>query len=114
MENIPVEIHSKVGTKLERARDFSRNVENSSAKICKRAILNMQISVKHGLARRAMSVYERATEYVVEEEQYDVYCRYIKQAEEIFGAPYTRAIYQKAIEICPTSTFLISAGLQME
>ena len=91
------------GTKLERARDlFEECCETVPPKYAKELFLKYaDFEVKHGLARRAMSVYERATEYVVEEEQYDVYCRYIKQAEEIFGAPYTRAIYQKAIEILP-------------
>lgn len=46
-----------------------------------------------------MAVYERATEAVETEERHHMFNIYIKRAAEIYGVTYTRAIYQKAIEV---------------
>lgn len=57
----------------------------------------------YGLARHAMAVYERATQAVETEERHQMFNIYIKRAAEIYGVTYTRAIYQKAIEVCGKS-----------
>lgn len=46
-----------------------------------------------------MAVYERATQAVETEERHQMFNIYIKRAAEIYGVTYTRAIYQKAIEV---------------
>lgn len=48
-----------------------------------------------------MAVYERATQAVENEERHQMFNIYIKRAAEIYGVTYTRAIYQKAIEVHP-------------
>ena len=88
------------GAKLERARDlFEECCETVPSNLAKDIFFTYaKFETEYGLARHAMSVYDRATEYVIEEDQYDVYCTYIKEAEQLFGAPRTRSIYQKALE----------------
>ena len=56
---------------------------------------------EYGLPRRAMDIYDRAVDYVVEQDKYDVYVRYIARAEELFGTIRTRDVYQKALETLP-------------
>lgn len=46
-----------------------------------------------------MAVYERATQAVETDERHHMFNIYIKRAAEIYGVTYTRAIYQKAIEV---------------
>lgn len=46
-----------------------------------------------------MAVYERATQAVETEERHHMFNIYIKRAAEIYGVTYTRAIYQKSIEV---------------
>ena len=56
---------------------------------------------EHGLARRAMSVYERASQAVPEDERLGVFLMYIARAEEFFGVTRTRAIYERAVAALP-------------
>ena len=53
---------------------------------------------EHGLARHAMAVYERAAQKVEGKEKLAVWQLYIKRASGIFGVPYTRELFEKAIE----------------
>lgn len=86
-------------------------------------MLYAKLEEEHGLARHAMSVYERATDAVLPEEKFEVItlifffygdsnsfkhiCHltfqmfniYIKKAADIYGVPKTRQIYEKAIEV---------------
>lgn len=48
-----------------------------------------------------MDVYDRATQAVLPEEQYEMFTIYIKRAAELFGVTHTRKIYEKAIEVLP-------------
>ncbi|KAL5290155.1 XAB2 family protein [Megaselia abdita] len=91
------------GKKLERARDlFEQCLENCPASFAKFFyLLYAKLEEQHGLARHAMSVYERATTKVKQEEMFDMYLIYIKTAAEIYGLPRTRCIYEKAIENLP-------------
>lgn len=52
----------------------------------------------HGLAKRAMRVYDQATKAVPANEKLSMYEIYIARAAEIFGVPRTREIYEQAIE----------------
>lgn len=58
-----------------------------------------KLEEEYGLARHAMAVYERATQAVETDERHHMFNIYIKRAAEIYGVTYTRAIYQKAIEV---------------
>jgi pre-mRNA-splicing factor SYF1 len=60
--------------KLERARDlFEQAIDGCPAKYAKHLyLLYAKLEEDYGLARRAMSVYDRATKAVLPEEQYDV------------------------------------------
>lgn len=62
-------------------------------------LLYAKLEEGYGLARHAMAVYERATQAVETEERHHMFNIYIKRAAEIYGVTYTRAIYQKAIEV---------------
>ncbi|XP_042907950.1 pre-mRNA-splicing factor syf1 homolog isoform X2 [Parasteatoda tepidariorum] len=93
------------GTKLERARDlFEQCLERCPAEFAKSIyLLYAKLEEEHGLARHAMSVYERATRAVLPKEQFEMFNIYLKKAAEIYGVTYTRQIYEKAIELLPDS-----------
>ena len=75
---------------------------------------------EYGLTKRAMSIYERATQVVQDEDQFEVsgplivrhnqhlnilfsqlFTVYIAKAAESYGLPATRPIYERALEILP-------------
>ncbi|XP_046484772.1 pre-mRNA-splicing factor syf1 homolog [Neodiprion pinetum] len=89
------------GTKLERTRDlFEQCLEHCPPKYAKALyLLYAKLEEEHGLARHAMSVYERATSAVLPEERFEMFNIYIKKAADIYGVPKTRQIYEKAIEV---------------
>lgn len=59
---------------MERARDlFEQALEKCPAKSCKPIFLMYaKLEEEHGLAKRAMSIYERATQVVNNEDKFDV------------------------------------------
>ncbi|XP_013182935.2 pre-mRNA-splicing factor syf1 homolog [Amyelois transitella] len=91
------------GSKLERARDlFEQCLEHCPPEFAKSIfLLYAKLEEDHGLARHAMSVYERATIAVLPEQMFEMFNIYIKKAAEIYGVPKTRQIYEKAIETLP-------------
>ena len=64
------------GSKLERARDlFEQALEKCPPQSCKPIfLLYTQLEEEYGLAKRAMSIYERATQVVENEDKFDVGC----------------------------------------
>jgi len=64
------------GSKLERARDlFEQALEKCPPQSCKPIFLMYtQLEEEYGLAKRAMSIYERATQVVVDEDKFEVGC----------------------------------------
>ncbi|KAL4065364.1 hypothetical protein J3A83DRAFT_4099989 [Scleroderma citrinum] len=91
------------GTKLERTRDlFEQALEKCPAKSCKPLFLMYsKLEEDFGLAKRAMGIYERATEVVADEDKFEMYTIYITKATANYGLPATRTIYERAIEILP-------------
>ncbi|XP_043463575.1 pre-mRNA-splicing factor syf1 homolog [Leptopilina heterotoma] len=89
------------GTKLERMRDlFEQCLEHCPPKYAKNLyLLYAKLEEDYGLARHAMSVYERATDAVLPEEKFEMFNVYIQKAANIYGVPQTRTIYEKAIEV---------------
>ena len=78
-----------------------------------------QLEEEHGLAKRAMSILERATQVVADEDKFEVssphvepdtsidngflkmFTIYIAKATANYGLPATRPIYERAIEVLP-------------
>ena len=74
---------------------------------------------EHGLAKRAMSIYDRATSAVADEDKFEVslcssltiatisspflqlFTIYVAKATSNYGLPATRPIYERAIEVLP-------------
>ena len=65
----------KGGSKLERARDlFEQALEKCPAKSCKPLFLMYaKLEEDFGLARRSMSILERATQVVADEDKFEVF-----------------------------------------
>jgi pre-mRNA-splicing factor SYF1 len=64
----------KGGTKLDRTRDiFEQALEKCPPKFCKPYFLMYgQLEEEHGLAKRAMNIYDRATQTVADEDKFEV------------------------------------------
>lgn len=88
------------GKKLERTRDlFEQALENCPEKFCKPLFLMYaKLEEEHGLAKRAMGIYDRAASTVQESDRFEMYTIYIAKATANFGLPATRPIYERAIE----------------
>ncbi|KAL9936305.1 hypothetical protein V8E36_005147 [Tilletia maclaganii] len=91
------------GAKIERARDlFEQALGGCPPKFAKALLLMYgQLEEEHGLAKRAMSIYDRGTSMVGDEDRFDMYVFYIAKAAANFGLAATRPIYEKAIEVLP-------------
>lgn len=91
------------GRKLERARDlFEQAVEKVPAKHGRRLhMLYARLEEEHGLARHALSIYNRATKAVEEKDMYDMYTILLRKTAELFGQTRTREIYDQAVENLP-------------
>uniref|UniRef100_A0A1I8B0A9 Pre-mRNA-splicing factor SYF1 n=1 Tax=Meloidogyne hapla TaxID=6305 RepID=A0A1I8B0A9_MELHA len=91
------------GKKLERARDlFEQCLEKCPPKYARDIyLLYAQYEEEHGLARRAMEIYNRATDSVDKDEKHLIFNVYIKKAMEFYGITKTRPIFESAIERLP-------------
>ena len=67
-------IFDQGGSKLERARDlFEQALEKCPPKSCKPIfLLYAQLEEEHGLAKRAMTIYDRATQAIENEDKFEV------------------------------------------
>ncbi|KAI0064688.1 spliceosome complex protein [Artomyces pyxidatus] len=91
------------GSKLERARDlFEQALEKCPPKSCKPIFLMYaQLEEEHGLAKRAMSIYDRATQVVSDQDKFEMFTIYIAKAAANYGLTATRPIYERALEVLP-------------
>ncbi|KAI9632971.1 uncharacterized protein MKK02DRAFT_19848 [Dioszegia hungarica] len=91
------------GKKLERARDlFEQSLEDCPPKFCKPLyLMYAKLEEEHGLAKRAMGIYDRASTTVQETDRFEMFTIYIAKAAANFGLPATRPIYERAIEGLP-------------
>ncbi|CAH8599346.1 unnamed protein product [Schistosoma bovis] len=91
------------GNKLERARDlFEQCLEKCPPKYAKALhLLYARLEEQHGLARRAIRIYERATEAVLPEERFEMFNIYIQRIADLHGVTHTRSAYEQAIERLP-------------
>ncbi|UZJ57202.1 hypothetical protein CBS101457_006522 [Exobasidium rhododendri] len=90
-------------TKLERARDlFEQALEKCPEKFCRALYLMFgKLEEEHGLAKRAIKIYERATEKVSSQDKFNMYVFYIAKVAANFGLAATRPVYERAIEVLP-------------
>ncbi|KAJ1730408.1 pre-mRNA-splicing factor syf1 [Coemansia biformis] len=88
------------GSKLERARDLFEQALNKCPPEYAKPIFVAygRLEEEHGLARRALRVYERATAGVHARERLDMFRFYAARTAELVGAAATRAIYERGIE----------------
>ncbi|SOV07008.1 Pre-mRNA-splicing factor SYF1 [Ustilago sp. UG-2017a] len=91
------------GAKLERARDlFEQALGKCPARFCKPLMLMYgKLEEEHGLAKRAMKIYDRATQAVSTDDRFEMFVFYIAKAAANFGLAATRPIYERAIESLP-------------
>lgn len=91
------------GSRLERTRDlFEQALDKCPPKFAK--MIYMQYGAfeeEHGLLRKAMSIYERATRAVAAGDRYTMYLFYLAKAAAHFGLAATRPIYEAALESLP-------------
>ena len=93
------------GSKVERARELFEQAVTGipAAEAATFYRLYAAFEEAHGLMRHAMAVWDRATRAVDESHRYETYLAYIRKAEEAYGAPRTREIYEAAIDALPES-----------
>jgi len=91
------------GTKIERTRDlFEQALQECPAKFAKPIYLMYgQFEEDFGLARRAMNIYNRATEAVESQHRFEMYEVLVAKTTANFGLPSMRTVYEKAIEVLP-------------
>ncbi|XP_054157730.1 pre-mRNA-splicing factor syf1 homolog [Oppia nitens] len=89
------------GSKLERARDlFEQCLANCPEKFAKNFyLLYAKCEEDYGLAKHAMTIYDRAVQAVLPEERYELFSIFVRKAAEMFGVTHTRQIYEKAIDV---------------
>ncbi|KAJ7261364.1 protein prenylyltransferase [Mycena haematopus] len=91
------------GSKLERARDlFEQALEKCPPKSSKPLFLMYaKLEEDFGLAKRSMSIFDRATQAVGDEDKFEMFTIYIAKATANYGLPATRPIYERALEVLP-------------
>lgn len=87
------------GSKIERLRDlFEQAVAMAPPGDAAEFYLKYaKAEEAYGLARHAMSIYDRATQVVPDANRLDMYRLYIKKIEQHFGVTKTRPAYERAI-----------------
>ncbi|KAJ2584500.1 pre-mRNA-splicing factor syf1 [Coemansia sp. RSA 1836] len=88
------------GEKLERTRDlFEQALAGCPARYAQSIFLAYgRLEEEHGLARRALRVYERAAVGgVVREQKLEMYRFYAAKTAELLGLPATRLVYERGI-----------------
>jgi pre-mRNA-splicing factor SYF1 len=87
------------GQKLERSRDlFEQCLEGAPPSHCKLILLMYaELEERHGLARHALAIYDRACRQVSPDDQPQLYQIYLGRATDLFGVTRTREIFEKAV-----------------
>ncbi|KAJ2485168.1 pre-mRNA-splicing factor syf1 [Coemansia sp. RSA 2050] len=88
------------GEKLERTRDlFEQALAGCPPAYAKSLYLAYgRVEEEYGLARRALRVYERATQGVAKVGRLEMYRYYVAKTAELLGLPATRPVYERGIE----------------
>jgi pre-mRNA-splicing factor SYF1 len=92
-------------SKVDRARELYeealKTIPKEAPELKSIFIMYADLEEKFGLARNALRIYDRATEDVIQQDQYEMYQLYIAKAASFFGLARTREIYEKAIHKLP-------------
>jgi pre-mRNA-splicing factor SYF1 len=96
------------GSKIERTRDlFEQAVQGVPAQHAHVLyLLYAKFEEDHGLARRAMLVYDRCCNVLEPKDKAKMYYVYINRCAEFFGITKTREIYERAIKSLPDDHLL--------
>jgi len=102
------------GRKLERARDlFEESLVGAKGDVAVSVYcLYARLEEDHGMARHALSIYDRLTKACGQEHLYDVFCVLVAKTQEFFGATKSREVYERAIEALPEGADLIKMCLK--
>ncbi|KAJ2780556.1 pre-mRNA-splicing factor syf1 [Coemansia javaensis] len=88
------------GAKIERARDlFEQALDKCPPEYARPLFVAYgRLEEDHGLARRALRVYERATQAVHARERLDMFRFYAARTAALVGGAAARAVYERGIE----------------
>mmetsp|Transcript_27913 Transcript_27913/g.86345 ORF Transcript_27913/g.86345 Transcript_27913/m.86345 type:complete len:928 (+) Transcript_27913:155-2938(+) len=88
------------GAKLERARDLFEQALRGAppADAAGLYVDYAKLEEAHGLARRAMAVYERAATTADDDRAFAAWRLYAAKVERAFGAPKARGVYERAVK----------------
>lgn len=91
------------GTKIERTRDlFEQAVQGVPPEHAHVLyLLYAKFEEDHGMARRAMNVYDRCCTVLEPKDKAKMYKIYINRTAEFFGVTKTREVYEQAIRAIP-------------
>ncbi|KAI9921990.1 hypothetical protein PsorP6_002021 [Peronosclerospora sorghi] len=91
------------GTKMERTRDlFEQAIRAAPAKSVREFYEKFaDFEEQYGMLRNVMTIYERASDAVPDDEKLAVYEVYIKKAQKFFGVAKVRDVYQRGITKLP-------------
>ncbi|KAL7692457.1 putative tetratricopeptide-like helical domain superfamily [Plasmopara halstedii] len=91
------------GSKMERTRDlFEQAIRAAPAKsVCVFFEMYANFEEQHGMLRNVMTIYERASDAVLDDEKLTIYYKYIKKAQKYFGVAKVREVYQRGISKLP-------------
>ncbi|CAH0521027.1 unnamed protein product [Peronospora belbahrii] len=91
------------GTKVERTRDLCEQaIRAAPAKSVRKFYEKFaEFEEQHGMLRNVMTIYERASDAVPDEDKLAIYDGYVKKAQKFFGVAKVRSVYQRGIEQLP-------------
>ncbi|TIC68000.1 TPR-like protein [Wallemia mellicola] len=97
------------GSKIELARDlFEQAIEGMPSKFAKPIYLMYgKLEEEYGLAKRAIRVYERATQAVSDKDKFEMYKILIAKVAMNFGMAATRPVYEKSLEELPDKAAIV-------
>ncbi|KAJ1881844.1 pre-mRNA-splicing factor syf1 [Coemansia sp. RSA 1722] len=91
--------HRYGGSKVERTRDlFEQALDKCPAEYSKPLYVAFgAFEEEHGMGRRALAIYARATQMVARGERLEMYRFYVAKTVELLGAPACRSVYEQGI-----------------
>ncbi|RLN20698.1 hypothetical protein BBO99_00003426 [Phytophthora kernoviae] len=91
------------GAKMERTRDLFEQAIRAAPTNSVRGFYEKfaEFEEKHGMLRNVMTIYERATDAVSDDDKLSIYDKYVKKAQKFFGVAKVRDVYQGGITKLP-------------
>lgn len=87
------------GSKMERARDLHEQAIKAAPAKSVKPLYEKYAALEeaHGLLRNVMTIYERATDAVPEDQRLDMFRAFVKKAQKFFGVAKVREVYERAV-----------------